>query len=539
MVKKYNLADAKPLAQSRLIQLNQAIRLLEGGKSHLLIEAKAGSGRSVFISQLLALAPKIRRGRRFFLDTGYLASELYEKPELSDFFSELRLFTQKNNRSLFYIDNPSLLVQDLEKHELRRIARLLKDLIDYGDCRVIVRSTEEERFQLFKSKTLENLFTTIRLKDLEVDEIDSTLTEIPLTLKRDVLQLAKRFYPQANLPGSALRLWQQARQLANQNKQSTNLSHLAQIISEARSLPIEVILSNQSQKLTKLRINLENDLVGQDHAVRTITKTLNRSLAGFRNEQKPVASFLLLGPSGVGKTEAAKIISRSLFDEKSFHRLDMSEFSESHTAQRLVGAPPGYIGYEEGGQLTNPVRANPYSLILLDEIEKAHPKVFDVFLQLLDDGRLTDSQGKTVDFSHTIVVATSNIGLTQIVQAFNTNKLTNHQDFLTKELLPVLIQHFRPEFLNRFDAIIVFQPLSITTLAAIARKDISQLKAKLAQREIHLEVSDDTIHALSTKAYQPTFGARPIKRLIQDHITAQVAEKIIKGEIKSGSSLTY
>ena len=534
-------ANLPPLAPSRVKALERIIRILEGTPNqHIIVDGAVGIGRHTLINQVLSLAPSFGRKQRFILDAGECAAELYEANDVSEFFVELKQFATKHPRALIFIDNPALLIDTHNQTEERRLARMFDELGKRFDLRCILPLERDVATRITTSKTLKSHFSAINLDQLLPAEIDAILTERNVQFPAELLLLATRFFPQEAGPGSTLRLWHSAQQIAAQHQRAVQLSDAHEFISEQRGIPVSAITTNSSSQLRTLGDDIRKELVGQEHAIQTVHKVLTRAHAGFRNQHKPVASFLFLGPSGVGKTELAKILSRLMYNnQRAFHRIDMSEFSESHTAQRLIGAPPGYVGYEEGGQLTNPVSEDPYSLVLLDEIEKAHPKVFDVFLQLLDDGRLTDGRGKTVDFTHTTVVATSNIGLRDIVRSAENGLLHDHEKFLNQIMLPLLIEHFRPEFLNRFDAIIVFEPLQPNVLEEIGRREVQKLIRNLARRKISLQVANDTLHALSLRAYQPTFGARPMKRLIEDNIEAVIAEKLILGELQEGGSVSF
>jgi len=270
-------------------------------------------------------------------------------------------------------------------------------------------------------------------------------------------------------------------------------------------------------------------VIGQDEAVRVVSNAVRRSRAGLQDPNRPIGSFIFLGPTGVGKTELARALAEFLFDdEHAMIRVDMSEYQEKHTVSRLIGAPPGYVGYEEGGQLTESVRRRPYSVVLFDEIEKAHSEVFNVLLQLLDDGRLTDGQGRTVDFRNTVVIMTSNLG----------NQLWDGSSTVTREALNRVLQdHFRPEFLNRIDEIVVFHPLGKEHLAEIVNIQLRRVKSLLADRGYHLEVTDSARKYLAEAGYDPTFGARPLKRSIQRELQDPLAFKILAGDFNEGDTI--
>ncbi|MBL4607474.1 MAG: AAA family ATPase, partial [Pseudomonadales bacterium] len=279
---------------------------------------------------------------------------------------------------------------------------------------------------------------------------------------------------------------------------------------------------------------LHQRLVGQDEAVTSVSNAIRRSRAGLADPKRPNGSFLFLGPTGVGKTELCKALADFLFDtEEALVRIDMSEFMEKHSVSRLIGAPPGYVGYEEGGFLTEAVRRRPYSIILLDEVEKAHPDVFNVLLQVLDDGRLTDGQGRTVDFKNTVIVMTSNLG-SDVIQSMAGEA---NYDEMKAAVMEIVGQHFRPEFINRIDDTVVFHPLDRDQIRGIASKELDILASRLAEHELSFSISDEALGKLVEVGYDPVFGARPLKRAIQQWIENPLAEALIKGQFPPGEKV--
>ncbi|GAA5131211.1 ATP-dependent chaperone ClpB [Thalassotalea piscium] len=309
---------------------------------------------------------------------------------------------------------------------------------------------------------------------------------------------------------------------------------IADVLSRATGIPIAKMLEEECDKLLAMEDNLHKRVIGQSEAVVSVSNAIRRSRAGLADPDQPIGSFLFLGPTGVGKTELSKALAHFLFDsEDALIRVDMSEFMEKHSVARLVGAPPGYIGYEEGGYLTEAVRRKPYSVILLDEIEKAHPDVFNILLQVLDDGRLTDGQGRTVDFRNTVVIMTSNIG-SDIIQSFGDD--TRYQE-MKLQVMAEVSQHFRPEFVNRIDESVVFHPLLQEQIGRIASIQLSGLAQRLNDRDINLEVSTDALELISAAGFDPLFGARPLKRAIQQMIENPLAQCILSGEFKAGDTI--
>jgi len=303
---------------------------------------------------------------------------------------------------------------------------------------------------------------------------------------------------------------------------------IASIVAKWTGIPVAKMLEGEQTRLLNMQDRLHARVVGQDEAVERVAAAVRQARAGLAEEDRPIGSFLFLGPTGVGKTELAKALAEFLFDdERHVVRIDMSEYMEKHSVSRLLGAPPGYVGYDEGGQLTEAVRRRPYSVVLLDEIEKAHPDVFNVLLQLLDDGRLTDSQGRTVDFRNTIVLMTSNIGSELAAAGL-------HGEGLEKARMQALRGHFRPEFLNRLDGIIQFHPLGRPQMRRILDIQLERLEPRLVRRELRLEVSERARQALAERGYDPEFGARPLKRLIQRAIIDPLAQAILEGTVEAG-----
>jgi ATP-dependent Clp protease ATP-binding subunit ClpB len=319
-------------------------------------------------------------------------------------------------------------------------------------------------------------------------------------------------------------------------KEEVDEEDIAEIVSRWTGIPVTKLMEGELQKLLHLEDELHKRVVGQDEAVRAVADAVVRARAGIKDPKRPIGSFLFLGPTGVGKTELARALAATLFDaEENMVRLDMSEYMEKHTVARLIGAPPGYIGYEEGGQLTEAVRRKPYSVILLDEIEKAHPDVFNVLLQVLDDGRLTDGHGRTVDFKNTVIIMTSNIGSQLILELRGADERTYQR--MREQVLEALRRQFRPEFLNRVDEVVVFRALTEAQLAKIVEIQLDGLRRRLAERRITLEVSETARAHLARVGYAPVFGARPLKRAIQREVETPVARLIVAGKVKDGGAV--
>ena len=308
--------------------------------------------------------------------------------------------------------------------------------------------------------------------------------------------------------------------------------NIAQVVSRWTGIPVDKMLEGERDKLLRMEDELAKWVVGQGDAVQAVSRAVRRSRAGLQDPNRPIGSFIFLGPTGVGKTELTKALARFLFDdETAMVRIDMSEYMEKHSVARLIGAPPGYVGYEEGGALTEAVRRRPYQVVLFDEIEKAHPDVFNILLQVLDDGRLTDGQGRTVDFRNTMIIMTSNLGAEYLTQL----KEGDDSDLVREQVMDVVRSHFRPEFLNRVDEIILFHRLKRDEMGAIVDIQLERLLKLLSERKITLELDDDARHWLANKGYDPVYGARPLKRVIQKYVQDPLAEQILSGQIPDGS----
>ncbi len=325
------------------------------------------------------------------------------------------------------------------------------------------------------------------------------------------------------------------RQTRRQRAPEVTAEDIAEVVSRATGIPVSRLTTEDRQRLLELEQQLHGRIIGQDEAVRAVAEAVRRSRAGLGDPRKPIGSFLFLGPTGVGKTELARTLAEALFgSENLMVRFDMGEFQERHTVSRLVGAPPGYVGYEEAGQLTEQVRRRPYSVLLFDEIEKAHPDVFNILLQILDDGRLTDAQGRTVDFKNTVVIMTSNLGADRIQQQARTNESF---DTLKKDLMDILRRSFRPEFINRIDEIIVFRALTEEQLVEITQLLVDRLSRRLRAQHMDVQFSEDALKLLAREGYDPEFGARPLARTIQRLVENELSRMVLSGEVEPGDKV--
>ncbi|MCX8059745.1 MAG: AAA family ATPase, partial [Aquificaceae bacterium] len=374
--------------------------------------------------------------------------------------------------------------------------------------------------------------------EAKISEIKKRIEE----LDQEILRASEGgdYEREANLKIEKVKLEKELKELESKKAQElvVGWEDVAQVVSEWTGIPVTRLKEEETEKLLRLEEELHRRVINQEHAVVAVSEAVRRARAGLKDPKRPIASFLFLGPTGVGKTELSKALAELLFgDEDVLIRLDMSEFKEEHSVAKLIGAPPGYVGYEEGGKLTEAVRRKPYSVILLDEVEKAHPRVFDLFLQVLDDGRLTDSHGRTVDFRNTVIIMTSNIGsqyLLSIPAQGDEEQLRREFEKAKEKVLEELRYYFRPEFLNRVDEVIVFKPLTMRELFQIVDLLVADINRRLSDRGIKVELTEGAREHLVRLGYDPAYGARPLKRTLQKHLETPLANLIIKGEVKDG-----
>ncbi|HNW55290.1 MAG TPA: AAA family ATPase, partial [Bacteroidales bacterium] len=324
-------------------------------------------------------------------------------------------------------------------------------------------------------------------------------------------------------------------------KEEIGSEEIAEVVARWTGIPVTRMLQSEREKLLHLEDELHKRVIGQDEAIQAISDAIRRSRAGLQDAKRPMGSFIFLGTTGVGKTELAKALADYMFnDENALVRIDMSEYQERHSVSRLVGAPPGYVGYDEGGQLTEKVRRKPYSVVLFDEMEKAHPDVFNILLQVLDDGRLTDNKGRTADFRNTIIIMTSNIGSMLIqdkLKSINDQNREKVLDNTREEVFELLKQTIRPEFLNRIDEVIMFAPLTEKEIREIVRLQLNRLEAMLLANDIRLEVTDAAIQMLASEGFDPQYGARPLKRVLQREILNKLSKMILADQVQKDKKI--
>jgi len=402
-----------------------------------------------------------------------------------------------------------------------RLGKLEKELAETEEkSAVMTRNWQAEKEKLASASKVKEQLETAR-RDLELAQ-----------RKGDFAKAGELAY--ATIPALEKKLKEAEASSSEMMEEAVTESHIAQIVSRWTGIPVDKMLAGERDRLLQMEAELGRRVVGQAEAVEAVSTAVRRARAGLQDPNRPIGSFLFLGPTGVGKTELTKALAAYLFDdEHALLRIDMSEYMEKHSVSRLIGAPPGYVGYDEGGALTEAVRRRPYQVVLFDEIEKAHPDVFNVLLQVLDDGRLTDGQGRTVDFKNTLIIMTSNLGSEFLVA------LGENQDVeeVREQVMGVVKTAFRPEFLNRLDDIILFHRLKRANMNAIVDIQMARLKKLLVDRKIEIELTDAARDALADKGYDPAYGARPLKRVIQKQVQDSLAEEILAGNVKDGDSV--
>ena len=435
-----------------------------------------------------------------------------------------------NNRRLQLEIEEAALKKDKSDHAKARKAEIKQQIADLrAKADVIDTKWQHEKDILQTVNTATEKMDSLR-SQLEIAERDADLATASRIKYGDMPELEKKLAAArqelAAIPPADRLL-----------REEVTPDDIASVVARWTGIPVERLMESESSKLTKLEDSIGRQVIGQDRAVAAVASAIRRSRAGLADTNRPIGSFLFLGPTGVGKTEVARSLCRELFDdEHAMIRIDMSEYMERHAVARLIGSPPGYVGYDQGGQLTEAVRRRPYSVVLFDEIEKAHPDVFNVLLQVLDDGRLTDGQGRTIDFSNTIIIMTSNVGSQKIMDY----DLSSKESFakLEVEMLEVLRQHFRPEFLNRIDDIVIFNRIHKETLHTIVDVQLSRVARQIKDsRDITLRFDKSARDMLAEDGYDPAFGARPLKRLIQKRILDPLALELIDGRVHDGDTI--
>jgi len=546
--------DSKDIVIERESELENVMRILvRKNKNHIILLGEEGVGKSIIGVGLARFLnknnfPNFSGVRVITLDLGNLlslTSNIISAEKITEEIGSM-------GKTILFFNNANLLTTDIQ---ISRLVGFLQDLEKKGNVYFIIPATPVfYKEYLSANPYFSAYFETVKIEELSSDNTEQILKSeavkmeknyrltIDYAVFKEITFLSKR-YISGSLPQKAISLLEEVcASVSLKSRNKVGLDDVKNIVSQKTGIPLSSLTESESEKLKNLESLLGKYVIGQKEAIKKVSESLRRARAGLKDPKKPIGSFLFLGPTGVGKTELAKTLARLFFnDEKSFLRFDMSEYAESHTAQRLVGSPPGYVGYEEGGQLTNRVLERPYSLILFDEIEKAHPRVFDLFLQILDDGRLSDAQGRVVDFKNTLIIFTSNIASQEIYSHSDDliNPKFERKTFLENVIMPIVREYFRPELINRFDDIIMFNPLNSIELIEIAKLKIDGVKERLKDKKITLELSDKKLAELVNDSYNPALGARPLERAIRDKIENVIAEKIILGEIKEGEVLKW
>ncbi len=544
--------------------------LLRRTKNNPIVIGEAGVGKTALVEGLAEMivngqAPKDLLNRRIIqLDLASLVAGASHRGEfeerLKDVIQEVQL---SNGNIILFIDEIHTLIGAGEQGGALDASNIIKPYLARGQLQLIGTTTISEYRKYFeKDKAFQRRFQPI-VADEPTEEVALQMlavlkpkyekfhtVELSDEALKAAVHLSKKYIGERFLPDKAVDLLDEAaaevKLLNTSGKRSDNTVNqqdIEKIVSGWTGIPITKLTEDESQKLLNLEKLIHNRLIDQKEAVASVAEAVRRGRIGLASPNRPIASFIFLGPTGVGKTELAKTIAEILFGkDDAMVRLDMSEYMEKHEVAKLIGAPPGYVGYEEGGQLTEAVRAKPYSIVLLDEIEKAHPDVFNILLQLLEDGRLTDNKGNTISFKNTIVIATSNIGSLLIQQHLSQNTQIQ-QDFekefknLKEILMQELLKFFKPELVNRFDEVVVFKPLGQQDMSAIAKLGIQKTQKLLKEQGLDMQITDQALSILAKEGYDPVYGARPLRRLIQSAIENPIALLLIQKTFVSGDTI--
>lgn len=433
------------------------------------------------------------------------------------------------NRKIIRMEiEQAALMKETDSASKKRLEQLQQELEESKQkFKLLKAQYDNEKAQIQQSRDLRKRLTELKL-ELETAERNGDLQRAS-EITYGILPMIEKQIEDEKAKSNS--------ELTNQTllREEVTDNEIAEIISKWSGIPVTKLVEGERQKLLNLESHLHKRVVGQDKAITAVSEAVIRARSGIKDPTKPIGCFLFLGTTGVGKTETAKALAESLFDsENNIIRIDMSEYMEKHSVSRLVGSPPGYVGYDEGGQLTEAVRRKPFSIILFDEVEKAHPDVFNILLQILDDGRATDNQGRTVDFKNTIIILTSNIGSETLLAETKDGVLSNQTE---QKVLDQVKTKFKPEFLNRLDDTLMFKPLTLDQVKLIAKIQLQHVESRLKQMQIGLEVSDLALTAIAKASYDPAYGARPIKRYIQKKIETYLGKKIVAGDIQAESNL--
>ena len=504
--------------------INEALQILRGIKERL----ESHHNVTITDSALVAAAKLSDRyiTDRFLPDKAIdLIDEAAAELKMQIESEPTELAKVKRQLATLLVEKEALLMEESDKNS-KRLEEIAKELADLEEKKASLQSQFETEKQVFNDiatikaeiESLKNKAATAQREGDFTKVAEIQHGQIPAK-EQEVVALEER--------------WREMSQEGTLLKNSVDEEMIASIVSRWTGIPVNKMLQTEKEKILNVENILNQEVIGQNEALKAVARAIKRNKAGLSDTNRPIGSFMFLGPTGVGKTQVAKTLAKFLFDsEKSLIRIDMSEYMEKHAASRLVGAPPGYVGYDEGGQLTEAVRRKPYSVVLFDEIEKAHPDVFNTLLQVLDDGRLTDNKGVTVDFKNTIIIMTSNIASDKIMEFEDKNERE-------KAVNDELKRHFKPEFLNRLDDIVIFNPLNLEAIRGIVDILFKSIKEKLASRDITVELSQNAKDYIAEVGFDPVYGARPLKRALYDVVEDRLAELILEDKVVEGSSVTF
>lgn len=520
-----------------LARLDRVVR--RRASNNVIAVGKSGIGKTTLVhGWMKRLARSAAYDESLLIQLGNASIQMLEDAGFEEQFTEA---AKQLSQCMLFIDDMGKDVH-YSATLMRAVERSLTPLLQRRDVHVLLTLESDEYTWLEREfPAFVRQFETIMLKEQLPHEyrliLQQTLPRLNATHRilvpdsaiKEIVEMAQRYPALGNMPRSGIRLLDESLALcALSGSPVLKSEEIAEVIETKIGVPKRRLAQNEMRELENLERHLSQKIVGQERAIANISSTLLRAQLGLRNPNRPLGSFLMLGPSGVGKTETAKGVAEIVFGRtESFQRFDMSEFQQDHTVQRLIGAPAGYVGHEEGGALTNALRRDPYSLILLDEIEKAHPKVFDIFLQVLDDGRLTSGQNETVDARNAVVMATSNVAVAEILSAMQSGVDIHDETFLKHTVIPILGRTFRLEFINRFDKILIFEPLSQKSLVRIAELEIRKLEKRLSKHQVRFDIDPVTIAEHVRHIADPRFGARPIKRFVEDTCESLVLESLM------------